>query len=81
MKNFATLTAVLSALGTSAIVRLARTMNVVDKKAKDRLESLRTIMNTDKNYGAYRDALRNAPLPALPFLGACASHLRVQHTC
>lgn len=69
MSNFATLTAVLSSLGMSAVVRMNRMHNMLDKKAKERLEFLRVVMATEKNYGAYREALRNAQPPSLPFLG------------
>lgn len=47
---------------------------MLDKKAKERLEFLRVVMATEKNYGAYREALRNAQLPSLPFLGTSPPH-------
>lgn len=62
----------------SAIVRMNRTYNMLDRKTKERLEFLRVVMATEKNYGAYREALRNASQPSLPFLGTL--HFPMLHT-
>jgi son of sevenless len=58
-----------SALGTSPILRLARTWAQVNPKTSVLLESLRNLISTTKNFAQYREALHLANPPCIPFMG------------
>lgn len=76
MNNYSTLTAILSALGSSPIHRLGRTWNAIDKKQRERIEQLKDLMASSKNFNIYRDVLRCSQPPCIPFLGVCLTDLR-----
>lgn len=76
INNFSTLTAILSALGTSPLHRLARTWNALDKRSREKIDQLRELMITSKNFSNYREALRTSQPPCIPFLGVFLTDLR-----
>ncbi|KAI9020155.1 ras guanine nucleotide exchange factor domain-containing protein, partial [Phycomyces nitens] len=57
LKNYQTLKAIISALGTPPIQRLKRTWAFVPKKSLSRLETLTELMSEASNYGRYRERL------------------------
>jgi len=69
------LTAIVSALGTAPILRLNRTWAQLPNKTKDLLESMRTLIASTKNFSRYREALREAQPPCIPFLGVYLTDL------
>ncbi|KAF7723679.1 hypothetical protein EC973_001770 [Apophysomyces ossiformis] len=70
LKNYQTLKAIVSALGTPPIQRLKRTWAFVPKKTLVRMEELNQLMSETSNYGRYREALNDAGSDStVPFLG------------
>ncbi|KAI8062814.1 ras guanine nucleotide exchange factor domain-containing protein, partial [Gilbertella persicaria] len=77
LKNYQTLKAVISALGTPPIQRLKRSWAFIPKKSMVQLEELSELMSEASNYGRYRERLglsRNTRKnsfsePTVPFLG------------
>lgn len=57
LKNYQTLKAVISALGTPPIQRLKRSWQFIPKKSMNLLEELSDLMSEASNYGKYRDRL------------------------
>ena len=69
LNNFSTLTSIVSALGTAPINRLSRTWQQVNARTQQTLETLRSLISSNKNFVEYREALHNANPPCIPFLG------------
>ena len=69
LNNFSCLTSIISALGSAPITRLGRTWAQVNARTTHTLESMRTLMGSTRNFLAYRDALKSATPPCIPFLG------------
>jgi len=69
MNNFSTLTSIISALGTAPIHRLSRTWAQVNARTMTILEALRRLMNSNRNFHDYRETLRLANPPCIPFFG------------
>lgn len=69
LRNYNTLIAILAALGSSTITRLKRTWEGLSTKYRQSLEIMRRATDHTRNYAEYRNALRNAAPPCLPFLG------------
>jgi hypothetical protein len=57
LKNYQTLKAVISALGTPPIQRLKRSWQFIPKKSMNLLEDLSDLMSEASNYGKYRQRL------------------------
>lgn len=57
LKNYQTLKAVISALGTPPIQRLKRSWSFIPKKSMNLLEDLSELMSEASNYGKYRTRL------------------------
>ncbi|KAI7869001.1 hypothetical protein BDF14DRAFT_1786720 [Spinellus fusiger] len=57
LKNYQTLKAIISALGTPPIQRLKRTWAFVPKKSLTRFETIAELMSEASNYGKYRERL------------------------
>ncbi|ERF68675.1 hypothetical protein EPUS_05736 [Endocarpon pusillum Z07020] len=75
MNNFSTLTSIVSALGTAPIHRLNRTWTQVSPKTMTSLNVMRQLMASTKNFGEYRERLRRANPPCIPFLGVYLTDL------
>ncbi|GAA6032332.1 hypothetical protein JCM8097_008123 [Rhodosporidiobolus ruineniae] len=69
LNNFSTLIHIIAGLNSTPIHRLRRTWETVNQKAMISLGGLNNVMRPDKNYREYRDILRKAPPPCVPFLG------------
>jgi len=69
--NFNTLMAVLSALLSTSVSRLAQTQKYVVEKGKDAftsLQELNRLMSSEKSFKIYRQALKSSELPCVPYL-------------
>ncbi|KIW33201.1 uncharacterized protein PV07_00071 [Cladophialophora immunda] len=75
LNNFSAVTAIISALGTAHIVRLSRTWQAVNPKTNAILESMRNLIASSKNFALYRETLRQATPPCIPFLGVYLTDL------
>ncbi|GAA5898342.1 uncharacterized protein JCM6883_000995 [Sporobolomyces salmoneus] len=69
LNNFSTLIHIIAGLNSTPIHRLRRTWESVSQKSMVSLGVLNNIMRPDKNYKEYRDVLRKAAPPCVPFLG------------
>ncbi|PWY69083.1 ras GEF, partial [Aspergillus heteromorphus CBS 117.55] len=69
LNNFATLLSIISGLGVSPVFRLQRTWAQVHIRIRTQLETMRTMMCTERNFTRYRERLRIAQPPCVPFLG------------
>lgn len=72
MDNFETLNAIINSLRDPCIFRLNATKGEVDKKHTRMLDELHELMNPDKGYTNYRQALLAAKTgngPCIPYLG------------
>ncbi|GAA5911589.1 hypothetical protein JCM6882_008046 [Rhodosporidiobolus microsporus] len=69
LNNFSTLIHIIAGLNSTPIHRLRRTWEAVSQKAMISLGMLNNVMRPDRNYREYRDILRRAPPPCVPFLG------------
>jgi hypothetical protein len=69
-RNFQTLKAIVSALGTPPIARLRQTWAIVNKKRLHDLQALIELMSERDNYSAYRKWLKlNIARPMIPYIG------------
>ncbi|KAI0393975.1 ras GEF [Xylariaceae sp. FL0594] len=75
LNNFSTLTSIISALVTAPIARLKRTWDQVPARTNSALESMRKLMQSQKNFGEYREALHAAIPPCIPFFGVYLTDL------
>lgn len=75
LNNYSTLTSIVSALGTAPIHRLNRTWSQVNPKTMGALTVMRQLMASTKNFGEYREKLRQANPPCIPFLGVYLTDL------
>lgn len=69
MNNYATLMSIVSGLGQSPVFRLRQTWGLVNPRIRNLLEELRDLMSSEKNWAKYREVLRQASPPCVPFLG------------
>ncbi|KAL4920379.1 ras guanine nucleotide exchange factor domain-containing protein [Aspergillus aurantiobrunneus] len=69
LQNYSALVSILSGLESAPVYRLGRTWAMVTERSCSILEPLQAIVSRDRNYQAYRDAIRLAIPPCIPFLG------------
>jgi len=69
LQNYNSLMAINGALMSSSIHRLIKTWRFLGKREMQLTEELKTLMNYRRNFGDYRDALKQAKPPCIPFLG------------
>lgn len=79
LQNYNGLMAVMSALNSSTITRLKRTWDALGGKSKATYGTLNKAVSHDRNYAAYRAALRKAQAPCLPFLGVYLTDVTFCH--
>ncbi|KAI9894025.1 MAG: hypothetical protein M1814_004795 [Vezdaea aestivalis] len=77
LNNFSTLTSIISAFSTAPIHRLKRTWEQTPQRTAVLLEQMRRLMGSTKNFGEYRETLRNSNPPAVPFLGVFLTDMRM----
>lgn len=77
LHNYASLTAIISALYSSPILRLKNTWGQVPQVSREVLERLDKLMDSKKNFINYRESLGAVPdhCPVVPFFGVCLSDL------
>ena len=64
---------IISALGTTPIYRLYMTWPQISPRVMATLEEMRQLMASTKNFGTYRETLRQTIAPCVPFLGMLSS--------
>ncbi|KAJ2959661.1 hypothetical protein NQZ79_g4905 [Umbelopsis isabellina] len=69
LQNYNTLMAIRSALDSTGISRLKRTWEIIATRHRNTLETLRAATDTSRNFAKYRQRLKGAIAPCLPFLG------------
>jgi len=75
VNNFNGAMEVYSALSNKAIYRLKQTRDALSSKCKACYQELENYFSPDNNYKAYREILRQAPHPKIPFLGFCLTDI------
>ncbi|GME89228.1 unnamed protein product [Ambrosiozyma monospora] len=79
MKNFSSMTAIISGLSSTSISRLKKTWELLPKTVLLNFHKMDNLMSIGKNYSEYRNMLRfidEEDEPSLPFLGMFLSDLR-----
>jgi DNA-binding transcriptional ArsR family regulator len=69
LQNYNTLMAIRSALDSTGVSRLRRTWDLISTRHKNNLEIMRGATDTSRNFAKYRQRLKGAIAPCLPFLG------------
>ncbi|CAI7641450.1 unnamed protein product [Penicillium glandicola] len=69
LHNYSAVVSILAGLESAPIYRLARTWSMVTERTCDTLRPLQAMICSAQNYQAYRDTLRLAVAPCIPFLG------------
>lgn len=69
LRNYDTLMAIMGALDSASIARLKKTWDCISAKTKAVVETLRTVVDTSRNYAVLRHRLQTDSLPCIPFLG------------
>jgi len=75
LNNFNTLMGIIAGINMSAISRLKNTFLEVDKTTKATLDTLQILLNPGSSFRNYRQVLRNANPPSLPYLGCYLTDL------
>ncbi|PYH92393.1 ras GEF [Aspergillus ellipticus CBS 707.79] len=75
LQNYATMMSLISGLGTTPIYRLRRTWSQVSPRIRSTLETMRSVMSSERNFTHYRETLRGTSPPCVPFLGIHLSDL------
>ncbi|CCH61213.1 hypothetical protein TBLA_0E01560 [Henningerozyma blattae CBS 6284] len=76
LKNFSSMTAIISALYSSPIFRLKKTWDIIPQYVRDSLASLNRLMDSTKNFINYRKLLQSVSnVPCIPFFGVFLSDL------
>lgn len=76
LKNFSSMTAIVSALYSSPIFRLKKTFDRLPKHILNSLDKLNTLMDSTRNFFRYRDLLKTVhDVPCVPFFGVYLSDL------
>lgn len=79
LKNFSSMTAIISALSSTSIARLKKTWDHVPSSFILKFNKMDSLMSISKNYSEYRNILKFMETdgdPYLPFLGVFLSDLR-----
>lgn len=69
LNSFDVLMAIIAGLQSAPIWRLQKTWELLPEKTWDLWDRIREMMSSDANHKAYRDCLRNARPPCVPYLG------------
>lgn len=69
LNNFNTLMAISAGLNNAAVYRLKFTMDDLPAASKQEWEELQAKISADNNSRIYREMLRQATLPVMPYLG------------
>ncbi|KAJ5761348.1 hypothetical protein N7533_003387 [Penicillium manginii] len=69
LQNYSTVISILSGLESAPIYRLGRTWAMVTERSCNTLSPLQAMISSTQNYHAYRETIRAAVPPCIPFLG------------
>ncbi|KAJ5108884.1 hypothetical protein N7456_005559 [Penicillium angulare] len=69
LQNYSAVVSILSGFQSAPIYRLTRTWAMVTEKSCNILRPLQGLTSSEQNYNAYRETLRIAVPPCIPFLG------------
>ncbi|KAJ5767147.1 uncharacterized protein N7511_004763 [Penicillium nucicola] len=69
LQNYSAVISILSGLESAPVYRLARTWAMVTQRSCDALRPLQSMVSSAQNYNAYREKIRMAIPPCIPFLG------------
>ncbi|KAJ5595650.1 hypothetical protein N7450_002108 [Penicillium hetheringtonii] len=69
LQNYSTVISILSGLESAPIYRLSRTWAMVTERSCNTLSPLQAMISSAQNYQAYREIIRSAVPPCIPFLG------------
>ncbi|KAL4907938.1 hypothetical protein BDW74DRAFT_148268, partial [Aspergillus multicolor] len=69
LQNYSAVVSILSGLQCAPVYRLGRTWAMVTQRDCDTLEPLQDLMSSEQNHQIYRNVLRRAMPPCIPFLG------------
>ncbi|KAL4998290.1 ras guanine nucleotide exchange factor domain-containing protein [Aspergillus recurvatus] len=69
LQNYSAVVSILSGLQSAPVYRLGRTWAMVTQRDCDTLEPLQALISSEQNHQTYRDTLRRAVPPCIPFLG------------
>jgi len=75
MQNFATCMGFIAGLNMSSVSRLSQTFDSFDENQRKTLQDLTTLLDPSSSFKNYREALRAAVGPCLPYLGAALTDL------
>ncbi|EPY53906.1 exchange factor Cdc25p-like protein [Schizosaccharomyces cryophilus OY26] len=73
--NFSTLIATVSALNSAPVYRLRAAYKLVSLEDTNKLKGLQEIVESKRNFVAYRTLIKQIELPCVPFLGVFLSDL------
>mmetsp|Transcript_10230 Transcript_10230/g.15419 ORF Transcript_10230/g.15419 Transcript_10230/m.15419 type:complete len:262 (+) Transcript_10230:2-787(+) len=76
LQNFNGLMEVISALNSSAVRRMARTFASLDKSLVSRFQKLCTFMSHQANFQRYREFVKTACPPIVPYVGVYLQDIR-----
>ena len=77
MRNFNGVMEVIGGINMWAVTRLKQTWEQLPPRSHQIVEELNALMENKANYKNYRNALRSAPLPLMPYLGVYLRDLTV----
>ncbi|KAJ5984678.1 hypothetical protein N7481_006777 [Penicillium waksmanii] len=69
LQNYSTVISILSGLESAPIYRLSRTWAMVTERSCNTLSPMQAMISSTQNYNAYRETIRAAVPPCIPFLG------------
>ncbi|KAL4775393.1 ras guanine nucleotide exchange factor domain-containing protein [Aspergillus nidulans var. acristatus] len=69
LQNYSAVVSILSGLQSAPVYRLGRTWAMVTQRDCDTLEPLQALISSEQNHQTYRNILRRAVPPCIPFLG------------
>ncbi|KAJ3120509.1 hypothetical protein HK100_012757 [Physocladia obscura] len=74
LNNFCTLTTILGALNSASVHRLKKSWQLLGKRISV-FKELCELMSLEKNFARYREALKSANPPCIPYFGLCLTDL------
>ncbi|KAJ9050635.1 hypothetical protein DSO57_1012605 [Entomophthora muscae] len=69
LHNFNTLMSLIAGFNTTPIHRLKRTWELVNARSLQALETIKSVMDSGRNFSTYREQLHSVNPPCVPFLG------------
>jgi son of sevenless-like protein len=77
LNNFSTVAAITAGLNGAPITRLRRTRDCLNAKTLAMKAELDYTMDSSKNFQNYKDRLKSANPPCVPFFGTCSYSMYV----